>query len=45
VDQSLACVCNADGRQQEIVDWAVGQLGLDEVLDVSVLGGFGGHDG
>lgn len=45
MDQSLAGVGDADGRQQEIVDWAVGQPGLDEVLDVSVLGRFVGHGG
>jgi len=38
VDYSFACVGDADGGQEEIVDWTVGQLGLDEVLDVSVLG-------
>lgn len=30
--------------QEEVVDRAAGEFGLDEVLDVSVLGGLGGHD-
>ena len=42
--QAFACVGDADGREQEVVDGGVGELGLDEVLDVSVLGGLGGHD-
>ena len=37
-DVAFACVCDADWCQQEVVDWAIGQLGRDEVLDVSVLG-------
>ena len=41
--QAFACVGDADGREQEVVDGGVGELGLDEVLDVSVLGGLGGH--
>ena len=43
--QTFACVGDADGCEQEVVDGGVGQLGLDEVLDVSVLGRLGGHDG
>jgi hypothetical protein len=43
--QAFACVGDADGCEQEVVDGGLGEFGRDEVLDVSVLGGLGGHDG
>jgi hypothetical protein len=42
--QAFAGVGDADGCEQEVVDGGLGELGRDEVLDVSVLGGLGGHD-
>lgn len=44
-DMTFAGEGNLDGRKQEVVDGAAGQLGLDEMLDVSVLGRFVGHGG